>query len=53
MRKGELVEIKLLQQAASDWDMAQKIRNFADNMEAKIEGVTDKGNREKLFEWLK
>lgn len=29
MRKGELEEVKFLQQAASDWDMAQRIRNFA------------------------
>lgn len=53
IRKGELKEIELLQQAASDWDMAQRIRNFAYDMEAKINDVTDEGKREKLLQWLK
>jgi hypothetical protein len=53
IRKGEAVEIKLLQQAASDWDMAQKVRAFTDCMEIKIGEVTDANKRSKLEKWLK
>jgi len=53
MRKGELEEVKLLEQAASDWDKAQKIRRFADCMELQIVEVTDPDKREKLLKWLK
>ena len=52
MRKGELEELRLLEQAASDWDKAQKIRRFADNMEDKINDVACKDNRVKLTNWL-
>lgn len=53
MRKGELEEVKLLEQAASDWDKAQRIRRFADCMELIIVEVTDAEKREKLLKWLK
>lgn len=53
MRKGELEEVKLLEQAASDWDKAQRIRRFADCMELKIVEVIDAEKREKLLKWLK
>lgn len=53
MRKGELEEIKLLEQAASDWNKAEKIRRFADYMERKIDEVSDEEKRKKLFRWLK
>lgn len=53
MRKGELEEIKLLEQAASDWDKAEKIRKFADCMERQINDVTDEEKRKMLSKWLK
>jgi len=53
MKKGELEEVRLLEQAASDWDKAQKIRRFADCMERKIAEVADEKKREKLLKWLK
>ena len=53
MRKGELAEIKLLEQAAGDWDQAEKIRRFADTVEQKVAGVTDADKKEKLMQWLK
>lgn len=52
MRKGELEEVELLQLAASDWEKAQRIRNFADYMEAKTNEVVDEGEKEKLLKWL-
>ena len=53
MRKGELEEIRLLEQAASDWDKAEKIRRFTDCMEIKIAEVAEERKREKLLKWLK
>lgn len=53
MRKGELEEINLLEQAASDWDKAEKIRRFADCMERQIEDVSDAEKRKMLSKWLK
>lgn len=53
MRRGELEEIKLLEQAASDWEKAQRIRSFANDMEAKINTVSDQVKKEKLLRWLK
>lgn len=53
MRKGELEEIRFLQQAASDWDIAERIRRFANTMELKIAEVQDEAEKEKLFGWLK
>jgi len=53
MRKGELEEIKLLEQAATDWDKAEKIRRFADCMEKQINDVSDAEKREMLSKWLK
>ncbi|AYO29948.1 MAG: hypothetical protein PWR06_2215 [Thermoanaerobacteraceae bacterium] len=53
MRKGELEDVRLLEQAASDWDKAEKIRRFADCMERKIAEVANEEKREKLLKWLK
>lgn len=53
MRKGELEEIKLLEQAASDWDKAEKIRKFADCMERQINDISSAEKREMLSKWLK
>lgn len=53
MRNGELEEVKLLQQAASDWDNAQKIRRFTDAMESIISQVADEKQQAKLVRWLK
>lgn len=53
MRKGELEDIKLLEQASQDWDKAQKIRRFADCMEIQISEVADNDKRLKLTRWLK
>lgn len=53
MRLGELDEIKILDQAASDWEKAQRIRNFVDSMELIIGEVEGQEKREKLLKWLK
>ncbi|MCQ1530071.1 hypothetical protein [Lutispora saccharofermentans] len=53
MRKGELEEIKLLEQAASDWDKAEKIRRFVDCMERQINDVSYAEKRVMLSKWLK
>lgn len=53
IRQGELKELKLLQQAASDWDMSERIRKFADCIEREISEVTDDKKRDKLLKWLK
>lgn len=52
MRKGEL-EIKQLTQAVADWDKARRIKEFADDMELKLQNINDDIMREKLFNWLK
>lgn len=53
MRKGELEEVKLLEQAVSDWDKAHKIRKFADCMELKVSEIINEEKREKLLKWLR
>jgi hypothetical protein len=53
MRKGELEEIKQLSQAAADWDKARKIREFLDDMELKIQEISDTSKKEKLLNWIK
>jgi hypothetical protein len=53
LRKGELEEIKLLEQASSDWDKAEKIRRFADSMESKIAEIAEAEKKCKLLKWLK
>jgi hypothetical protein len=53
MRKGELDEVKLLEQAASDWEKSQKIRRFADCVESKIAGLGDAAKKDKLFKWVR
>jgi hypothetical protein len=52
MRNGELEEVKLLEQAVSDWDKAQKIRMFTDCMEKVLNEVTDEVKREKIIKWI-
>lgn len=52
MRKGELEEVKLLQQAVSDWDKAQKIRGFTNCMENNLCKVTDELRKEKIAKWI-
>lgn len=52
MRKGELEEIRVLQEAASDWTKAQDIRKFADHFEYKINNIADVSEKEQLIKWL-
>ena len=53
MRKGELAEIRQLEQVASDWDKAEKIRRFADAMERKIIEISEETANKKIIRWLK
>ncbi|MGE5403323.1 MAG: hypothetical protein ACM3PP_00085 [Candidatus Saccharibacteria bacterium] len=53
LRKGELAEINLLEQAATDWEKAQKIRRFADCAELQVCEVADENKKDKLLDWLK
>jgi len=48
MSKGELAEIKSLEQAAADWDKAEKIRRFAKAVEQKVTEVTDEDKKTSL-----
>ena len=49
MRKGQLEEMKLLEQAVMDWDKAEKIRSFADRMEKEINNVEDIEKKNRLI----
>jgi hypothetical protein len=53
MRKGELEEVELLVNAASDWGKAEKIRRFANCMEQKVAEINDESKKKKLYIWLK
>lgn len=53
MRKGEVAELQILEQGATDWDRAEKIRRFASAVEVAIEGVANSDDKEKLLSWLK
>lgn len=53
MRKGELEEIKQLSQAVADWDKARKIREFVNDMELKVQEISDTSKKEKLLKWIK
>jgi hypothetical protein len=53
MRKGQLGQLRLLEQNSSDWFKAEQIRKFADCLECKINEVTDEEKRGKLLRWLK
>lgn len=52
MRKGELEEVKLLEQVVSDWDKAQKIRAFTNCMGKLLDEIVDEEKKEKLGQWL-
>ena len=53
MRKGQLDQLKLLEQNSSDWYKAEQIRKFADALEGKINEVAIEEKRDKLLRWLK
>lgn len=52
MRKGQLEEMKLLEQVVMDWDKAEKIRKFAKRLEEEIIKVEDIEKRNMLITWL-
>ncbi|MPN12102.1 hypothetical protein SDC9_159414 [bioreactor metagenome] len=52
MRKGELEALRLLEQAATDWEKAEKIRRFADCMKRQIREVPNEETRMRLLKWL-
>lgn len=52
MRKGELEDTKLLEQAAMDWDKAQRIRLFTDAFACRIADIKDTEKKKVLMEWL-
>lgn len=52
MRRGEIQELELLEQAASDWDKAQRIRSFTEEMTIKIKEVDNEEKRNKLTQWV-
>ena len=53
MRKGQLEQLRLLEQNSSDWYKAEQIRRFANCLECKINEVTNEEKRGKFFRWLK
>jgi hypothetical protein len=53
MRKGQVEQVRLLEQNSSDWYKAEQIRRFADALEGKINEVTIEEKKEKLLRWLK
>lgn len=52
IRKGELEEVKLLEQVVSDWDKSQKIKVFVESMEKSLCEVTDELRKEKIMKWI-
>ena len=52
MRKGELEEVKLLEQVVSDWYKAQRIKLFADSMEKSLGEVTDEVIKQRVLKWV-
>jgi hypothetical protein len=52
MRKGELEEVRSLEQVISDWDKAQKIKLFADSMEKALGRVNDEEKKQKIVKWI-
>ncbi len=53
LRNGELADVKVLTQAASDWDKAQKIRRFIHKLESQICSINDADKRMKVIDWIK
>ncbi|MBU3198768.1 hypothetical protein LL037_16550 [Clostridium estertheticum] len=45
-------EVKFLEQAVSDWNKAQMIRMFAEDMEKELSKVVDNAKKEKILRWL-
>lgn len=52
MRKLELERISKLEIMVSDWDKAQRIREFANSIEKNINKIADIADREKLVSWI-
>lgn len=53
MRQGQLEEIKLLEQASSDWNRAEKIRAFVSAIEDSIIQLPENEKKEKYIKWSK
>jgi hypothetical protein len=53
LRKAELEQVELLEQATVDWGKAQKIRDFANSAESKIAEIENEEKRVKIINWLK
>ncbi|ADL50594.1 hypothetical protein [Clostridium cellulovorans] len=52
MRNGELKDIELLEQAALDWNKAEKIRRFINCMEKSLDKVNDEIEKAKIEKWI-
>ena len=53
MRQGQLEEIKLLEQASTDWNRAEKIRVFVSTIEDSIIQLAENEKKEKYIKWAK
>lgn len=52
-KEEELKQLELLSQHAIDWDKADRIRKFAEEVELKIARINKTEEKEKLLNWLK
>lgn len=52
MKKLELERISKLEIMVSDWNKAQRIREFANSIEKNINKMADIAEREKLVLWI-
>lgn len=52
MRQGQLEEIKLLEQASTDWHRAEKIRAFVAALEESITMFPENEKKAKYVEWI-
>ena len=53
MRAGELEEIKIIDQAAKDWEKAERIRTFINAFEVKVKDTDNPDEKTKLAQWIK
>ncbi|HBW35955.1 hypothetical protein [Desulfosporosinus sp. BICA1-9] len=52
-RKEELEQLEILENFASDWNRAEKIRKFAESIEFKINDLESELEKAKIRNWLK
>lgn len=52
-QQEEQEKVEVLKSIVADWDIAQKIRNFADTLEQKVSKITDTEKKDKMLDWVR